>query len=85
MKLKRQQIIVGVIILVILILIYYFGFYNKNEIPENATICPEKNPDLDCFRLVYDPVCGSDGVTYQTACIACNEGNAEWYVIGECE
>ena len=41
-----------------------------------------KKTSLPC-DLVYDPVCGCDGITYSNDCFAENSGVTEW-TKGEC-
>jgi len=41
-----------------------------------------KKTSLPC-DLVYDPVCGCDGITYSNDCFAENSGVTEW-TEGEC-
>ena len=46
------------------------------------TYCDEPRPE-NCIQ-VYEPVCGSDGVTYSNGCVACSSKRVDWHTQGEC-
>ena len=64
-----------------LILFLLFIFSCEDNDKEDC-IDESKITNLPC-DVVYDPVCGCDGVTYSNACEAENSGITEW-TEGEC-
>lgn len=46
-------------------------------VPSNA------NPSAQCREILFRPVCGCDGVTYDGACTASAAGLSDW-VVGKC-
>jgi hypothetical protein len=55
-----------------------------NEGNEGRHACTAKDIAAEACTMIYDPVCGDDGITYGNGCSACASRKIESYVSGEC-
>lgn len=84
--------VLGVLVLVLIVGIFFIPgetveedeFGPVLELQGETETCTVQNPErMRCTRE-YEPVCGSDGITYPNACLACQNRAPEW-VQGTCE
>jgi hypothetical protein len=47
-------------------------------------VCTAKDKAAQACTMIYDPVCGDDGITYGNGCSACASAKIGSYVPGEC-
>jgi len=47
-------------------------------------VCTAEDKAAQACTMIYDPVCGNDGITYGNGCSACASGNINRYISGEC-
>jgi hypothetical protein len=51
---------------------------------EGGYVCTAKDRAAEACTMIYDPVCGNDGITYGNGCLACASGKINRYISGLC-
>ena len=58
----------------------------RNEVADGGGhVCTAEDIAAEACIMIYDPVCGDDGIIYGNGCTACSSGNINRYVLGECK
>ena len=72
-------------IILIFFFVNLFSFCDNKGIEEENTCIDESQIDqfAACY-MIYEPVCGCDGLTYSNPCVATNYGGVSDYTRGAC-
>ena len=58
---------------------------SESEKNNEPSTCSPKEKAADFCTMQYEPVCGSDYITYGNSCVACQSETVESYTMWECE